>query len=154
MTGDRLFQILFAVQLFSTFAMTGLIYLIQFVHYPLFDRVDAERFAQFEADHSNRITFIVLPLMTAELGTAGYLAAIRSSSPDRLIWFVLFGLVLAIWASTFLLSVPEHTRLMRGFDAAAHRRLVVTNWPRTILWTVRSGLLVWAFLRFFRVEVA
>ena len=144
MTAEQLFKLALGVQFFSTFAMTGLIYLVQFVHYPLFDRVEASRFAQFERDHSNWITFIVLPLMLAELTSAAYLMLSRMGQPDRTLWAIGLGLVLMLWLSTFFLSVPQHTRLMDGFDPTAHRRLVVTNWPRTVLWTLRSGLLLYA----------
>ena len=140
---DLAFRAALLVQLFSTFAMTGLIWLVQLVHYPLFDRVAAERFVQFETDHSNGITWIVLPLMTAELGTAIWLAFGRAASPDRWLWYAGLAMVIGLWLCTALLSVPEHNRLMQGFDPDAHRRLVATNWPRTILWTARSGLLLW-----------
>ena len=42
-----------------------------------------------------------------------------------------------------LASVPMHERLGRGFDPAAHRRLVATNWIRTIAWTARGALVLW-----------
>ena len=144
------FQLAVALQLVSTLAMTGLILLVQFVHYPLFDRVAEDRFIRFETDHSNWITFIVFPLMTVELGTAIWLAIGRSGSPDRWIWYAGLALVGLLWLSTAVLSVPEHNRLMNGFDAAAHRRLVVTNWPRTLMWSLRTGLLVYVFLTMFR----
>ncbi|HEX2205610.1 MAG TPA: hypothetical protein VHG91_20025 [Longimicrobium sp.] len=49
-----------------------------------------------------------------------------------------------VWLSTALLQVPMHGRLERGFDAAAHRRLVATNWVRTVAWTARGVLLLWS----------
>ena len=135
-------RIALCVQLFSTFAMTGLIWLIQLVHYPLFDRVELSKFAQFEQDHSNWITVIVLPLMTAELGSAIYLVVARWNAADRALWIAGLAMVVLLWASTFFLSVPEHTRLAQGFDAGSYRRLVITNWPRTVLWSLRSVLLL------------
>ena len=39
-----------------------------------------------------------------------------------------------------LVQVPLHRRLQGGFDAAAHRRLVRTNWLRTAAWTLRAAL--------------
>jgi hypothetical protein len=44
------------------------------------------------------------------------------------------------------LQVPLHTRLARGFDPAAHRQLVRTNWLRTLAWTLRALLLLPALL--------
>ncbi|MEM9735245.1 MAG: hypothetical protein AAF908_01395, partial [Pseudomonadota bacterium] len=52
---------------------------------------------------------------------------------------VLLGLV---WASTFFVQVPLHGKLERGHDATLVRRLVMTNWLRTFLWTARGVLAV------------
>jgi hypothetical protein len=49
--------------------------------------------------------------------------------------------VLAIWASTFFIQVPVHDRLCVAFDAELHRRLVLSNWIRTVLWSCRSVLM-------------
>ena len=149
---EAAFRATFAVQLVSTMAMTGLIWLVQLVHYPLFDRVASEKFTQFETDHSNWITIIVMPLMLAELGSSVWLAVGRSGQPDRWIWYLGLALVAGLWLCTAVLSIPEHNRLMGGFDADAYRRLVVTNWPRTVLWSVRTGLLVYAFYALFTVR--
>jgi hypothetical protein len=46
----------------------------------------------------------------------------------------------AIWASTWLLQVPQHHILALGFDDAAHSLLVDSNWIRTCGWTLRSLL--------------
>jgi hypothetical protein len=51
-------------------------------------------------------------------------------------------LLVAIWLSTMLLQVPEHGRLSAGYVADAHRRLVATNWIRTVAWTLRSAILL------------
>jgi uncharacterized membrane protein YfcA len=47
-------------------------------------------------------------------------------------------------AVTALVSVPAHMRLDRGWDDAAWRRLVRTNWWRTAGWT--AGAVVAALL--------
>ena len=49
---------------------------------------------------------------------------------------------------TVALSVPAHGVLAGGFDAAAHARLVGTNWLRTAAWTVGAAtslLLLWQY---------
>lgn len=57
------------------------------------------------------------------------------------VWLHLAGtLVLAIWVSTFVVQVPLHGRLVRGFEISVHRRLVRTNWLRTAVWSVRGVL--------------
>lgn len=54
----------------STWSMVGLIWPIQVVHYPLFSSVGAEQFQEYSEDHQRLITYLVLPLMFVELGTA------------------------------------------------------------------------------------
>ena len=133
------------VNVASTWAMTGLIWFIQIVHYPLFGRVGAAGFARYEADHSNLTTLVVGPLMLAEAFTAMWLVA-RPPAGVPQSWSIAgAALVLMIWAATYFLSVPQHGVLSGGFDAPAYHTLVNTNWVRTIGWTSR-GLLVLAML--------
>lgn len=133
------------VQLATTWFMTGLIWLIQVVHYPLFAQVGRAQFREYHIAHSRLITFIVMPVMTVELVTAALLVF----SPTPKLWngwpVVALVLVVGIWATTAFASVPAHNTLVNGFDANAHTMLVRTNWLRTVGWTVRGGLLLWMF---------
>ena len=43
---------LLLIHLAATWALVGLIWFVQLVHYPLFSAVAPERFATFEAEHS------------------------------------------------------------------------------------------------------
>ena len=52
-------------------------------------------------------------------------------------------LVLATWLLTFLWSVPCHNRLGKGPDTDASRQLILSNWPRTIIWTAAAPLATW-----------
>lgn len=133
---------LLLVHAFATWAMTGLIWCIQVVHYPLFAAVDREQFAGFERAHQGRITWVVAPLMLAELATA-VLLWLDPPQAEWRPWFVA-GLALlgVVWLSTALLQVPAHRRLSAGYDRDAHRDLVRTNWIRTAAWTMRSLLLI------------
>ena len=49
-------------------------------------------------------------------------------------------LLAVIWLSTGLVQVPLHRLLGKGRDGAAIRRLVTSNWLRTIAWTSRGAL--------------
>ena len=51
-----------------------------------------------------------------------------------------FVLVVIIWITTVVFSVPCHRRLSKGFDANVLRKLILTNWLRTALWSARSFL--------------
>lgn len=133
---------MFLVQLASTLAMTGLIWFVQVVHYPLFRRVGAAGFARYAADHSQLTTLVVGPLMLAEAATALALAL----DPPRLVpaaWaWAGVALVLVVWLATAFLSVPQHGVLALGFETTAHQSLVATNWVRTIGWSLRAVLVL------------
>lgn len=128
---------LWALQAASTWAMVGLIWFVQVVHYPLFSRVGEESFPAFSNDHSRLTTFVVLPLMSVELVTS-YLLWTRS--PQALTGLGL-GAVVILWLTTLLFYAPLHGRLARGFEPETWSLLVRANWFRTWLWSAR-GLLV------------
>ena len=129
-----------------TLCLTGLIWLVQLVHYPLFARIAAADFVAYEREHCRRIGPLVLPLMLAELLLALWLPFAAHDATDRSLAFAGIGLLAVVWASTFFVQVPCHNRLTLGFDRATIDQLVRTNWVRTISWTARSALaaqLVW-----------
>ncbi len=120
----------------ATCFMTGLIWFVQVVHYPLFRAVGPAQFPGYALAHQRRTTWVVAPVMLIELASAVALVARTGTSPLHA-WTGL-SLLLVIWLSTFLLQVPMHERLATRFDHAAWRRLVVTNWTRTAAWTLRA----------------
>ncbi len=138
---------LFLIHAAATLIMLGVILIVQLVHYPLFRHVGEVSYAIYQAEHVRRITWIVAPLMTTELVTAGWL--VWAPPPGVVPWQAWTGLVLVIviWGTTALVQVPLHDRLTDGFDAATHRRLVRTNWLRTGAWTLRGGLVLWMLSR-------
>lgn len=126
-----------------TWTLVGLIWTVQVVHYPLFDRVKRDGFQRFERDHSRRIGWIVGPLMAVEAMAALALAVSLPPGTPRAGAISALLLVVVIWLSTALVQVPQHRILGRSFDARAHRRLMHTNWIRTGAWTVRGGIAFW-----------
>ncbi len=138
--------LVFAAQVASTFAMFGVIWFVQVVHYPLFARVGSVGFTRYAALHATRTTYVVAPLMLIELASSIALlyppvrsAAIRPAEA----WAGVL-LVAIVWASTALLQVPLHNRLQRELSKEQIRLLVRTNWVRTSAWTLRAVLLcVW-----------
>jgi hypothetical protein len=133
----------------ATWFLTGLIWVVQIVHYPLFSHVDRGAFPGFAAAHGRLITLLVAPAMLVELVTTGLLLAERPEAlPVRWAWAGA-GLVGVLWLSTALVQVPLHAQLAHGYDARAHGWLVTTNWIRTAAWTIRSLLLFVALTRAF-----
>lgn len=135
---------LLLAQAASTLPLVGLIWTIQVVHYPLLGKVGEAAFSAYHASHSQRITVIVIPLMFAELFTAMALVShgrLPVSKGEAWLGFVLVGV---IWLSTALLQVPRHRELALGFEFNAYRMLVLSNWVRTVAWTLRGALvLMW-----------
>ena len=124
------------IHLAVTWALIGLIWLVQVVIYPQFGAVGRWEFGAYHADYTRRISWIVGPLMLAELGSAAWLLW----AGERSGWFLIsLGLIGVNWLSTLIVQVPLHRRLEQGFEAGAHGRLVATNWVRTAAWTVRGA---------------
>jgi hypothetical protein len=121
----------------ATGVMTGLIWFVQVVHYPLLARVGATSFVEYEQAHVRRTTRVVAPAMLVEAATATVLPFVSPTPPGRVLAWGGLALLAAVWMSTALLQVPCHRKLARGFDPDVARRLVATNWIRTVCWSVR-----------------
>jgi hypothetical protein len=129
-------------QAVATSAMVGLVWFVQIVHYPLFALVPEPVRRRYETAHANRTTWVVAPLMLIEAATALLLVAEPPPGVGRVlpvIGIVLLGLV---WASTWLVQVPAHRALSRDPTDTVIRRLVIGNWPRTLLWSARAIVIV------------
>ena len=82
------------LNLVSTWYMVGLIWMVQIVHYNMFDRVGQDQFARYEADHNRLITPIVGVPMLVEIATACLLFAAAPSVIPR--WAVWAGLAMVV----------------------------------------------------------
>lgn len=159
MAGNHLWlgNAFFVLNLLSTWYMVGLIWMVQMVHYQMFDRVGGTVFAQYAQDHSRLITPIVMIPMLIEIGSAAGLLFFAPAGIGRGWLLVAFGLIVVIWLSTAFLQVPCHARLAAGFDQAVYSRLVSTNWIRTVAWSVRGAMmayLLWQLMHAGRVPMA
>jgi hypothetical protein len=115
----------------STVYMVGLIWFVQVVHYPLMGAIGDSEFSAYEQRHMSLTTWVVALFWFRPTGVS--------------IWSVWGGVILLaiIWLSTALLQVPCHEALSKGLDADVHRRLVSTNWIRTVAWSLRGLLVLW-----------
>lgn len=136
-------QAILLTQFASAWFMVGLIWIIQIVHYPLFAEVGRQEFEVYSHKHQMLITFIVGPMMVAELLTAIVLA-VYPPTPELAIWLrVALGLLLVVWISTAAIQIPQHGKLTNGgFDLPTIRALVHGNWIRTVAWTARGLILL------------
>tara|TARA_Y100000739_G_C20397078_1_gene368392 strand:- start:149 stop:553 length:405 start_codon:yes stop_codon:yes gene_type:complete len=122
--------------------MVGLIWLIQLVHYPLFNYVGSEEFIVFHDNHKILITPVVGTVMIVELVTSVIIlfqphCGIRN-------WLSIVGIILLgiIWSSTIFFQIPIHNTLSSKFNENALIMLINTNWIRTICWSVRGIILL------------
>ncbi len=122
----------------ATFYMTGLIWFVQLVHYPLMAGVGAEHYAEYQHQHERRTGWAVGPAMLIELITAAWLVLDTPAGVAPWLAWLGLGLVALLWLSTAVLQIPCHKQLGNGFDPSSHRRLVATNWLRTALWSGRG----------------
>ena len=135
-------MLLYLIQAIITWILFGLILTVQVVHYPIFlflNTVDAFKF------HQVKISYLVMPLMLIELGTAVYLF-IRDWTPFFVINGINLALVIMIWVITFTLMVPLHQRLTRIPEKKDIESLIKYNWLRTMAWMVKSllwGGIIW-----------
>ena len=127
------------VHLALCFFMTGLIWMVQLVHYPSFRYINMSNFTNFTSFHGRSIAPITAIPMILELLTGALLLFYF----QNLVYSINFALLLLVWISTFFISVPLHKKLLVAHNTAIIEKLILTNWPRTALWTTRSCLLLW-----------
>ena len=122
----------------GTLVMVGIIWFVQHVHYPLLATFTVENAAQVALEHQRRTGHVVgLPMAVEGLSTLALLVV----RPDgvSVVWPWIGAVLLAVaLGSTLLLSVPLHSRMASNPQADTGRRLVTTNWPRTVAWTSRG----------------
>jgi len=131
----------------ATWFMTGLIWFVQVVHYPLYDRIGAESFVAYERLHCSLTTIVVAPVMILELLTAVLLIFQRPRClllPEALLNLALLAL---IWLSTLFIADQLHGSLAGQFSKETHQALVGWNWLRTAAWSMRAVLLAAVFYR-------
>ena len=140
-----MFLVILILQALASLNLMGLIGCIQWVHYPMFSRLERAGFADSLRWHGERISWLVGPWMLLELFCA-LLLYFYPPWPSR--WFDAgLALVVGLWFSTGLIFVPLHGRLARGYDARTLRWLILCNWLRTLLWSARGFLSIYLLVR-------
>lgn len=127
------------IHTWSTFALTGLIWFVQIVHYPSMEAYERRWFTVHARRHAKLTGYVAAPIMLVELATGFYLLFTQFQSSLISLGMLL---VVLIWISTFFVQVPLHARLQRQYDPAIIKRLVFSNWIRTGFWSLRSLLLI------------
>ena len=128
------------IQLVLTWVMVGILWFTQLVHYPLYVKIK-EGFVDYERSHVKRTAFLIGPIMLAEAVTAVWLISLVPEGVlFRLAGANLIVLIL-IWLSTFLFQTVQHQKLSIRFSKRILAGLITSNWIRTLLWTVKGGVM-------------
>jgi hypothetical protein len=134
---------LFKVQLFTSFYMMGIIWLVQIIHYPLFKLVGPENWSKYHSQHIKLTSMVIAGPMILELLSLAILFYLSPSYLNNNLMITSALLLIIIWVTTFFVSVPAHNQLAIKFNEKSWKKLVQTNWIRTISWTLKSFILLY-----------
>ncbi|MEC7274574.1 MAG: hypothetical protein VXU48_04950 [Verrucomicrobiota bacterium] len=119
------------------FGMCVVLWLVQLVIYPSFLRIEPSELPAWHKAYTFRVSFVILPLMLGQL----MLAILGLWGDPSILEWVAFAFVLVCWILTFFVSVPLHRKIEQNDTTKETRqKLITTNWPRTILWSLIFGL--------------
>lgn len=122
--------------------LTGLIWFVGVVHYPLFARVGRAEWPAYERAHRTRTTVVVAPAMLAQVPVGIGLIAFPPDGVESALAIANLACVAVALASTGLVFGPAHVRLERRWTDRDHRLLVRGNWLRVAAWTVQTAVAV------------
>ena len=132
------------IHLIATGIMTGIIWFTQIVHYPLFARIPSELSPTHAEENQRRTSWVVGLPMLAEGLCAIALFLSPPTGVSRWLPFVGGVLLSVVLISTVALQVPRHaqlaTRLNQDEIDSVVKKLVRTNWIRTVGWSARTVL--------------
>jgi len=133
----------------ATVFMAGVLWTMQVLNYPLLSLVGLEALPTYEDVHNRRFGLVVFPGALASLAASIGLLIARPSGIPGWAPAVELLLVVVVIASTATLQAPQHGRLAGGWNEAAHRLLLRSNWIRVAAWTVAGVLALWMCSRAF-----
>lgn len=115
----------------ATFAYAGFQWAVRVVVYPQLALVPPEAFGGYLEPYQRRVSLLVGPLFGALVVTTGFVALTGDIALGARVLAVL--LLVALLGVTGLLAVPLHSRLSRGWDVGAHRRLLRVDEVRVLV---------------------
>ena len=126
-------EILFYTYIFCNIFLIGISLITQFVTYPSFQSINPEIFSNFHKIYTQKMLFIVGPIMTIEFLSVLVLLFINIDFH----FLVQFIFVFLIWILTFFLIVPIHNELEKHYNKSLNNKLIKLNGYRTFLWFVK-----------------
>lgn len=112
------------------------VWLQQLIIYPALHLIEGDAFVNWHRKNTIVIAILAAPFMLIQL----VIALLLTYRDPGLIHWLSIILISLTWVSTYIFTIPCHIRLKKGKDHATIGRLVVTNWPRTIAWTLILAL--------------
>ena len=123
-------DIAFELNKISNLLMIGISILVQIIIYPSFKDPDFKNFNSFHLSYSNKMFYIVAPIMLTELFSSLFLVY---KNPSKTYLISIFFLLL-IWLLTFLFIVPIHNFLSANHSKKKVQRMIRLNGMRTFFW--------------------
>ncbi len=135
-------EILLLANAAAVLALTGLIWFVHVVHYPLFAAVGDSAWSAYHRAHTRRTTWVVAGPMGVDLLTSLALVFLRPDGVGPAAAVAGAALAIVTWAATGLAAVPAHDRLTLGWDPRALEWLLRADAVRTAAWTAHAALVL------------
>ncbi len=123
-------QIFLKINIYSNIYLIAISIIVQLIIYPSFKNYSDSTFKFFHSSYTNKMFFIVGPVMILELISTLYLAI-------KISFFLPTSIVALIWFTTFFLIVPVHDSLNSSFDIRNHKKLLRLNFIRSTFWVLK-----------------
>ena len=120
--------------------MVGVSLITHFVTYPSFKLIKSSLFSEFHKSYTNKMLFIVAPVMILELISSLFLVIFDVSDNNTEIGLLIS--LLLIWFLTFFIIVPIHNKLTVNYNKDLNQKLIKYNGLRTIFWIIKLILFI------------
>ena len=120
--------------------MVGVSLITHFVTYPSFKLIRSSLFSEFHKSYTNKMLFIVAPVMILELISSLFLVIFDVSDNNTEIGLLIS--LLLIWFMTFFILVPIHNKLTVNYNKDLNQKLIKFNGLRTIFWIIKLILFI------------
>ena len=120
--------------------MIGVSLITHFVTYPSFKLIKSSLFSEFHKSYTNKMLFVVAPVMILELISSLFLVIFDVSDNNTEIGLLIS--LLLIWFLTFFIIVPIHNKLTVNYNKDLNQKLIKFNGLRTIFWIIKLILFI------------
>ena len=120
--------------------MVGVSLITHFVTYPSFKLIRSSLFSEFHKSYTNKMLFIVAPVMILELISSLFLVIFDVSDNNTEIGLLIS--LLLIWFLTFFIIVPIHNKLTVNYNKDLNQKLIKYNGLRNIFWIIKLILFI------------